>query len=136
MTEYGKPAPDNAFGPGPTGLYRDPARGRIAGVCAGLAEYFGVSLGGTRFAVIVLALVFFGPLLFGYVLLAVLLPRRPAELFKDPEDAAFWHSVARRPTDTVGSLARRFRAMEERLARMERRVTSPDEVLRARFRDL
>jgi PspC domain len=31
------------FGPGPTGLYRNVEEGRIAGVCAGLADYFGVS---------------------------------------------------------------------------------------------
>nr|QOL00390.1 phage shock protein C [uncultured organism] len=128
--------PQDPFGPGPTGLYRDPAHGRIAGVCAGLANYFGVSIGGMRLAVIVLGFVFFGPVLFGYILLAVLLPRRPAFLFKDPDDEAFWHSVARRPADTVGGLARRFRALDDRLARMERRVTSPEEALRARFRDL
>jgi phage shock protein C len=130
------PSGPDSFGPGPTGLYRDPAHGRIAGVCAGLADYFGVSLGGLRLVVVILAVVFFGPVLFGYILLAVLLPRRPANLFRDQDDAAFWHSVARRPADTVGGLARRFRAMEDRLARMERRVTSPDEALRARFRDL
>jgi phage shock protein C len=129
------PAQD-PFGPGPTGLYRDPANGRIAGVCAGLANYFGVSVGGIRLAAIILAFVFFGPVALGYILLAVLLPRRPAQLFRDPDDEAFWHSVARSPSHTVGGLARRFRALEERLAVMERRVTSPDEALRARFREL
>jgi phage shock protein C len=129
------PEPD-AFGPGPTGLYRDPAHGRIAGVCAGLANYFGIGVGAMRLSVIVLGCVFLGPVLFGYVLLAVLLPRRPAQLYRDSADEAFWHSVARHPANTVGGLSRRFRALEDRLARMERRVTSPDEALRARFRDL
>jgi phage shock protein C len=125
------------FGPGPTGLYRDPARGKIAGVCAGLADYFGVKVGGVRIALILLSVFgFFGPVLVGYIVLAVLLHPRPAHLFKDSDDEAFWRSVVRRPTDTVSGLARRFRDLDNRLVKMEQRVTSPDEVLRARFRDL
>jgi phage shock protein C len=125
------------FGPGPTGLYRDPEHGKIAGVCAGLGAYFGVRVGGVRLALILLSVFgFFGPVFVGYVVLAVLLHRRPAHLFKDSDDQAFWQSVVRRPADTVSGLARRFRALDDRLARMEHRVTSPDEVLRAQFRQL
>jgi phage shock protein C len=126
-----------AFGPGPAGIYRDPSRGRVAGVCAGLADYFGVAVGGVRLTLVLLSLFgLFGPVLVGYIVLAVLLPRKPLHLYRDSADEAFWRSVTRRPADTVSGLSRRFRDMEERLARMERRVTSPDEVLRARFRDL
>jgi len=125
------------FGLGPTGLYRDPQRGKIAGVCAGLSDYFGVKVGGIRLGLVLLsAFGFFGPVLVGYIILAVLLHPKPAHLFKDSDDEAFWRSVVRRPADTVSGLARRFRELDERLARMERRVTSPDEVLRARFREL
>ena len=125
------------FGPGPTGLYRDPKNGKVAGVCAGLADYFGIKVGGLRLALILLSVFgFFGPVLVGYIVLAVLLHPKPAHLFRDSDDEAFWRSVVRRPTDTVSGLARRFREMDDRLARMERRVTSPDEVLRARFREL
>jgi phage shock protein C len=125
------------FGPGPAGLYRDPARGKIAGVCAGLSDYFGVKVGGVRIALILLSVFgFFGPVFVGYVVLAILLHPRPPHLYKDSDDEAFWRSVVRRPTDTVSGLARRFRELDNRLARMEHRVTSPDEVLRARFRDL
>jgi phage shock protein C len=126
-----------AFGAGPTGLYRNPAEGHIAGVCAGLADYFGVSARNLRIALVLLSIFgFFGPVLVGYVVLAVLLQRRPSRLYRDDEDEAFWRSVARHPADTVSGLTRRFRELENRLARMERRVTSPDEALRARFREL
>ncbi len=137
MKAYSRDIVDTAFGPGPAGLYRDPASGRIAGVCAGLAAYFGIRRGGVRLAFILLSVFgFFVPALIAYVVLAVLLPIRPAHLYKDSDDEAFWRSVARRPADTVGGLSRRFRDLDSRLARMERRVTSPDEVLRARFREL
>jgi phage shock protein C len=132
MTESVKP-----FSASPAGLFRNPARGRIAGVCAGLSDYFGVNVCGVRLALIVLSCFgFFGPLLLGYVVMAMVLNTAPAHLYKDKADEEFWRSVARRPADTVGGLARRFRDIDQRMARMERRVTSPEEALRARFRDL
>jgi phage shock protein C len=125
------------FGPGPTGLYRNKERGRIAGVCAGLADYFGVKVCGVRLTLIILSLIgFFGPVLVGYVVLAILLNTAPPHLYKDKEDEAFWRSVTRRPAETVGGLARRFRTLDERLAKLELRVTSPEEALRAQFRNL
>ena len=60
------------------GLYRDPARGWIAGVAAGLAERFGVSAGVIRLCFLLMA--FMGtPVLAGvlYAVLAVLMPARP-----------------------------------------------------------
>jgi phage shock protein C len=127
----------STFGPGPTGLYRDPKRGKIAGVCAGLSDYFGVNLRGLRIALVLLAVFgFFGPVVVGYIVLALLLHPKPPHLFKDSDDEAFWRSVTRRPADTVSGLVRRFRDLDDRLVRLERRVTSPDEVLRAQFKNL
>jgi phage shock protein C len=125
------------FGPGPTGLYRNPETGHVAGVCAGLGDYFGIPARNIRIVLIILSIFgLFGPVLVGYIVLAVLLPKRPARLYRDSEDEAFWRSVARHPADTVNGLTRRFRELEGRLARLEHRVTSPDEALRARFREL
>jgi len=129
--------PENSFGPGPAGLYRNPREGRIAGVCAGLADYFGVKPTGVRLAVLLLSVCgFFGPVLVAYIVLAIMLHPAPPHLFKDAADEAFWRSVTRRPADTVSGLARRFRDLDDRLARMEHRITSPEEALRARFREL
>jgi phage shock protein C len=137
MSRAGHQDGEADFGPGPTGLYRDPKNARIAGVCAGLADYFGINRRGLRFALILLSVVgFFGPVFVGYVVLAILLHPKPAKLFKDSDDEAFWRSVNRRPADTVSGLVRRFRDMDDRLVKMERRVTSPDEVLRAQFKNL
>jgi phage shock protein C len=137
MNETSSQNAQTAFGPGPTGLYRDPKRARIAGVCAGLSDYFGINLRGLRIALVLLAVFgFFGPVVIGYIVLALLLHPKPPHLFKDSDDEAFWRSVNRRPADTVSGLARRFRELDDRLVRMERRVTSPDEVLRAQFKNL
>ncbi len=60
------------------GLFRDPARGWIAGVAAGLAERFGLAVGVIRLVFVLLALAG-TPILaaIGYAALAVLLPARP-----------------------------------------------------------
>ena len=60
------------------GLFRDPARGWIAGVCAGLGERFGVTAGVIRLAFIVFALTG-TPVLAAivYAMLAVFVPVRP-----------------------------------------------------------
>ena len=60
------------------GLFRDPARGWIAGVAAGLGARFGVSAGVIRLVFVLMA--FMGtPVLAGvlYAVLAVMMPARP-----------------------------------------------------------
>jgi len=73
------------------GLYRDPARGWIAGVAAGLAERFGVSAGVLRLCFLLMA--FMGtPILAGvlYAVLAVLMPARPLLIDARPYRREYW----------------------------------------------
>ena len=73
------------------GLYRDPARGWIAGVAAGLAERFGVSAGVIRLCF--LLMVFMGtPVLAAvlYAVLAVLMPARPLIVDARPYRREYW----------------------------------------------
>jgi phage shock protein C len=59
-------------------LYRDTRNGRISGVCAGLADYFGVSAGGIRIAAIIAFLITgLVPTAILYVLLAMVLDPKP-----------------------------------------------------------
>jgi phage shock protein C len=67
------------------GLYRDPAQGWIAGVCAGLGERFAVNAGAIRLVFILLALLG-TPILAVvlYAVLAVLIPVRPLLIDAQP----------------------------------------------------
>ena len=56
-------------------FYRDKARGKIAGVCAGLADYFGVSATILRVGFVLLALAG-GPAVVGYLVLWLVLPEK------------------------------------------------------------
>jgi phage shock protein C len=130
----------------PSGLYRDPDHGKIAGVCAGLGAYFAVRPKFIRLAMI-LGCVFglFIPIVVGYVLLTLLLPT--ASEVSAAERALA--GAARRsgpwnppdpgePTseERIERLKERFRGLDRRLAGIETQVTSAEFQLRQKFRDL
>jgi len=62
----------------PDGLVRDPVRGRVAGVCAGLGGYFGIKPKFVRLFFILMSV--FGFFFFTvalYIILALLIPQAP-----------------------------------------------------------
>jgi phage shock protein C len=117
-------------------LWRDPDRGVISGVCAGLANYFGVERVAVRLAFVLGLVFFFIPAVLAYVVMTLALPKRPPALFASGEEEAFWRGLAAQPDDAVRGLRRRFGDLEGRLRAMEGAVASPDFDLRRRFRDL
>ncbi len=121
--------------PSPTRLYRDPANGKIGGVCAGLAEYFGFDLALTRILTVV-ALFLFPATMFAYVVLWFLLPVKPQQLYSSEDARDFWRGVRVSPQATLSDVRHRFRAADARLQRMERYVTSRDFQLDREFQDL
>ena len=60
-------------------LYRNKDRGLIGGVCAGISDWLGLNLTALRVIVVVLAIPFTPVILIGYVLLWILLPKRPVQ---------------------------------------------------------
>ena len=117
-------------------LYRDPRRGWVAGVCAGLADYFGLSTGVVRLVTVVLLMAFTLPTLLAYVIAAMVLERRPEAMQASREEEAFWRSVRLEPSRTARDLARKFQDMERRLRAAEAKVASSEFKLRRQFRDL
>ena len=112
----------------PHRLYRDKENAMLAGVCAGIAESAGLNRKGTRIAIALLTL--FPPLtgfmIVAYIVLAIVLPVKPADLYETPEQAEFWRGVSNAPSDVFGSLRHRFRELNLRLERMEAYVTSKE----------
>ncbi len=107
-------------------LYRRPRpQQKIAGVCGGIADYFGISAKWVR--LIFLIGFFFAPVpvLIFYVILGFVLRVRPDDLYESPQEEAFWQSVRRDPPRTVHSLKAKFRDLERRLRSAEAAVTSP-----------
>ena len=117
-------------------LYRDTRRAWLAGVCAGIADYFGVSAGLVRFLTFLSALLFTMPTVFGYFVAALVLKRRPEHLYASREEEIFWRSVRLEPSRTAHDLLRKFQELERRLRAAEARVTSSEFRLRRQFKDL
>jgi phage shock protein C len=108
----------------PHRLYRDRENAMIAGVCAGIAEYFGFNRKGVR-AVTAAGAIFFMPFtVISYVILAIVLPVRPAEPKLNEKEKDFWRGVSNAPADVFSSVRHRFRELDLRLQRMEAFVTS------------
>jgi phage shock protein C len=110
----------------PHRLFRDREHAMVAGVCAGIAEYFGLNRKGVRLATILLMLLppFFAFVVISYVVLAIVLPVKPVDLYETQEQAEFWRGVTNAPSDVFGALSHRFKELNMRLERMEAYVTS------------
>lgn len=119
-------------------LYRDPARGRIAGVCVGFADYFGIETWVTR-CIAVSGLLFMGSItLPAYFIAYLLMDRRPQR--EDPEQLAAARRDHRSPTPEFGprfsprrslrNIEADLREAELRLRRAESHVTSDQYFLR------
>jgi phage shock protein C len=109
----------------------------LAGVCAGLAEYFGFNLRATR----LLAVIGFfinPPIAVAAYLAAVLLvpAAAPAPHGPDVADPGFKRSVRSSPGQAMNDVRRRFQSLDRRLARLEKYVTSGRYKLDREFRDL
>jgi phage shock protein C len=120
----------------PYRLYRDTEHGRVAGVCAGIADYLGVRRKLVRIAAIVGLVFFFVPTFITYLALIFILPKKPPELYGSAEEEVFWRGVRTAPDDSLKALGRTFAELEERLARMETAVISADFDLHRKFRDI
>jgi phage shock protein C len=117
-------------------LYRDTEHARIAGVCAGIADYLGIRRRVVRLAAILALVFFFVPTFIIYLCLTFLLPKKPPELYASEEDEIFWRGVRTAPDDSLRTLSRTFADLEERIARMETAVISADFDLQRKFRDI
>lgn len=112
--------------PGPRRLHRDREKGMVAGVCAGIADYFGFDVTITRIIVAIGLFVFMPTTAIAYILLALLLPTKPRESVRVHDDASetLQRSVRSAPHSTLDNIRHRFREVDARLQRLEKYLTS------------
>ena len=117
---------NNGREPGPRRLFRDRDNGMVAGVCAGIADYFGFDVTITRVIVAIGLFVFLPTTVIAYIVLALLLPTKPRESGRFRDDAAetLQRSVRSAPHSTLDNIRHRFRETDERLQRLEKYLTS------------
>lgn len=110
--------------PSPSRLYRNRRDGVILGVCAGIADYFGVQRWVVRVLWVGGLLMFPPPTIIGYFLLALLLRKMPEHLYENKDEEHFWRDVRVDPARKFSELRHKFREQEHRLRGMEAYVTS------------
>ncbi|MEM9057440.1 MAG: envelope stress response membrane protein PspC, partial [Pseudomonadota bacterium] len=130
------PRNDPGNGVNPKRFYRDSENGKLLGVCAGIADYFGFSVSATRW-VWVLATIFAAQfLVIVYFVIGFLVPVKPHGLYRDKKEERFWRDMRNSPSTTFSEVRHRYRQLEVRAQRLERYVTSPRFNLDQEFRDL
>jgi phage shock protein C len=123
----------------PKRLYKNTMNKVAAGVFAGLADYLGWDVVWVRIGGLLgLFTPLNGVIVIGYIIAAIVLPRRPfgMPVRLDEDEDQFWRSADRKPGVLFGNLKYKFQDLEDRLAGMERVVTTEEWRLRRQFRDL
>lgn len=141
----------------PGRLYRDADRALLGGVCAGLAGRFGLNLRVTRFLAFIAFLMAMPIAVFSYLAAVFLLPaeshgyrngrsesrccwgrRRARRPDGSSEGPSSWQSEASGETSgpTIKDVRERYRSLDQRLAELEKQVTSPRFQLEQEFRKL
>lgn len=126
-------------GPGPNRhrLYKSPKDGKIAGVCAGIANYYGWRPDGIRVALVLLSIFMFPlPIIAYFVAAAVMKPEPSMPSYQSRDEEQFWRTFSTKPKATFSELKHRFRALDARIADIETAVVSDEYGLRKAFRDL
>ncbi|CAM4107616.1 envelope stress response membrane protein PspC [Pseudoalteromonas byunsanensis] len=116
-------------------LYRDPKRGKIAGVCAGLSDYFNMELWLVRILVITAVLLSGGPLfVVAYIACWFILDTKPYsdshksdKNSQDPISVKFkvWQK-GEPPRRALFDLKDRLTRLDSRIQNMEKYVTSSE----------
>lgn len=108
------------------GPYRS-RRGLLFGVCRGLAEHFDFSVFWMRFICLVtFFLSGFFPVVFAYVLAALLMRLEPALAFRNSADAEFYTSYTTSRPMALSRLRSTFDSLDRRIQRIESIVTARD----------
>ncbi|MDE1466160.1 envelope stress response membrane protein PspC [Aurantiacibacter sp. D1-12] len=103
-----------------TTLYKDKHNGKIAGVCAGIADYTGVNALWVRLAALALFPITSGLVFPIYVIMACLLNKKPEHLYSaDPKETQYWQRVRQNPKRTAREIRAQMKDVDRRLAAVE-----------------
>ena len=119
-----------------TKFYLDKQNKKVAGVCAGIADYTGIDVTIVRIALVLLTVSTSGSFLLAYFIAAWLAPEKPYGLYDTPEDAKFWQGVRTNPKRSTAEVRSTFRELDRRLADLETLYTSRNSQLASEIESL
>lgn len=119
-----------------TKFYLDKRNKKLMGVCAGIADFFGVDAVWIRLAT-VLGTMFLGWPILAYLVIAWVAEAKPYALYDDDADRqAFWRTARVAPQRTIRDVRSSFRDIDRRMRDIETHVTSSNSRLAAEIDSL
>ncbi len=113
-----------------TRFYRDKRRGKILGLCAGIADYTGIDVSLVRWMLVFATFFSGGSTIPLYFVAGWISPDRPRELDRDDADQQqFWQGVRASPARSARAIGSRLRDVDRRLADIEHYVTTENRSL-------
>lgn len=120
-----------------TKFYLDKRNKRLAGVCSGVADYFGWDPLWVRVAIVVATVMGVGFLPLIYLIMAFVAEPKPQSLYDEsPDDRRFWTNVRVAPKRTIRDVNAAFRDSDRRLRDIEAYVTSNNSKLAREIEEL
>ncbi len=120
----------------PRRFYRNADNAVLGGVCAGIADYFGLNLRVTRILVVVSFCLAMPMTILAYLGTVLLVPSQSSGARQSVVDPEFRRAVRASPQQSMTDVRRRFQSLDRRLARLEKYVTSSRYDLDREFRNL
>lgn len=102
-----------------TTLYKDPYNRKFMGVCAGIADYTGVNALWVRLGALGMTVISGGMTIPFYVIVGLLLNKKPQHLYDDREEQKYWQGVRQSPMRTAREIRARMKDIDRRLADVE-----------------
>lgn len=106
------------------------------GVCAGIADYFGVNVAQVRIIAIIVLICLNVLTIVLYIVLGFILPVKPEQLCDLGRNEENWQHVLRSANDSIHYIHQRFCKLDARLQCIENYVTSDRYELDRQFREL
>ena len=108
-----------------TRFYLDKRNKKFMGVCAGIADYFGVETLWIRLGFLATLFFLFPPIFFIYLAVGWFADPKPTALYNEsPDEREFWTQVRVAPQRTVRDVRASFRESDRRLQDIEAYMTS------------
>lgn len=107
-------------------FYLDKSNAKLAGVCAGIADYTGVDALWIRLGAVLLALAGFGTVVLVYIAIAVFANKRPMGLYSEDEEMRLLRRMerrrARKGLNFGGNSSTGSQRLRSDLSEMDRRI--------------
>lgn len=114
----------SAQAPSRTRFYRDKVKGKIWGVCAGLADYTGVDVMWIRLAAVLSIFITSGFTLLLYPIVAWMAPVKPIGLYDNADDQKFWQKVRSNTSGSAKDVRSKLRDIDRRIGDIEAHFVS------------